>query len=418
MNGHPSDKPGRASRLLGAAAIAVSAASLLAGYEFLRSASQSLYIGAYGAKNLPVVMALAPVGTLLFIWGYGWLLSVAGAARATVLTCLVSAAALVACHAGVTAGYRPAVGLLYILREAYIVLLVEQVWAFINSTLPQREGRRLNGPICGVASLGAIGGGLAVHAWVGRVGSVNLVLFGALSLLPTALGALLAYRVAGEPEPAPGEAHGRQGHLGVRVLWRDPLLRVLALVVIASQIVSTVFDLQLSRFVETALPVADERTRWFGRFYAGLNGGSALFQFVVTPLLLAMAPLRWVHAAIPLTHLACAIVALVCPSLRSAAVALTAFKVLDYSIFRGAKELLYVPLSYDARYRAKELIDAFGYRFAKGGTSAILAVAGRLVAIPVAALALTAAVASAAWLALSPRLSRPPRQGSERAEDL
>jgi AAA family ATP:ADP antiporter len=285
---------------------------------------------------------------------------------------------------------------------------VEQIWAFINSTLPEHEGRRLNGPICGVASLGAIGGGLAVQGWVRSVGSVNLVLFGALSLLPTALGAIAAYRAAGEPEPAPFETHGQQGHLGLRVLWHDPLLRVLALVVIASQIVSTVFDLQLSRFVETALPVADERTRWFGRFYAGLNGGSALFQFVVTPLLLATASLRLVHAVIPLTHVALAVAALVCPSLWSAAAALAVFKVLDYSVFRGAKELLYVPLSFDARYRSKELIDAFGYRFAKGGASAILAVAGRMVAIPVATLAATAALASVAWLALSPGLCRRP----------
>ena len=412
MNQQPPSESGRAARLLAAVSIALSAAFLLAGYEFLRSASQSLYIGAYGAKNLPVAMALAPVGTLLFIWGYGWLLSVAGAARATVLTCLAAAAAMVACHAAMTAGSRLAVGLLYVLRESYIVLLVEQIWAFINSTLREREGRRLNGPICGVASLGAIGGGLAVQAWVRSVGSVNLVLFGALSLLPTALGAMAAYRAAGEPEPAPDEAHGRQGHLGLRVLWRDPLLRVLALVVIASQVVSTVFDLQLSRFVETALPVADERTRWFGSFYVGLNVGSALFLFVVAPLLLAVAPLRLVHTVIPLTHVTLAVTALVCPSLRSAAAALAVFKVLDYSVFRAAKELLYVPLSFDARYRAKALIDAFGYRFAKGGASAILAVAGRVAAIPVAALAAVAALASGVWLALVPGLRRRPHAGS------
>jgi ATP/ADP translocase len=46
-----------------------------------------------------------------------------------------------------------------------------------------------------------------------------------------------------------------------------------------------------------------------------------------------------------------------------------AFKTLDYSLFRGAKELVYLPLSFDGRYRTKELIDVFGYRSGKAVSS-------------------------------------------------
>ena len=56
----------------------------------------------------------------------------------------------------------------------------------------------------------------------------------------------------------------------------------------------------------------------------------------------------------------------------SAGLAYMAFKVIDYSVFRAAKELLYIPLSFDRRYRAKELIDVFGYRFGKGGMSLLV----------------------------------------------
>ena len=44
------------------------------------------------------------------------------------------------------------------------------------------------------------------------------------------------------------------------------------------------------------------------------------------------------------------------------ALAFFLFKAFDYSIFRAAKEVLYVPLSFDERYRAKEIIDVLGYR--------------------------------------------------------
>ena len=48
---------------------------------------------------------------------------------------------------------------------------------------------------------------------------------------------------------------------------------------------------------------------------------------------------------------------------------MVAFKCIDYSLFRAAKELLYIPLSYDAKYRTKGIIDVFAYRFGKGAAS-------------------------------------------------
>ena len=44
----------------------------------------------------------------------------------------------------------------------------------------------------------------------------------------------------------------------------------------------------------------------------------------------------------------------------------------DYSLFRASKELIYLPLSFSARYRAKEFIDVFGYRTGKGGSSLVV----------------------------------------------
>jgi AAA family ATP:ADP antiporter len=385
--------------------IALAASFLLFGYEFIRSVSQSLYIGAYGAARLPVVMAAAPVGTLLLIVFYGRLLSRTGPRLAILLTTLLSAGIILGCCQAIREGSRVATGVLYVFREAYIVLLVEQVWSFINSTLCQGEGRKLNGPICGVASLGAIAGGLAVKHFAVGFGSVNLLVLAAVSLVPTGVCAALAYYYGGEPQPAAGEAHGAQGHLGLRALLRSTVLRDLALIVIATQVVSTVLDLQVSRYIETALPRPDERTRWFGGFYATLNIGAAVFQFILAPLLLARLRLRVIHLTIPLVHATLCVASLVWPSLTAAAAALMMFKVLDYSLFRAAKELVYVPLSFDARYRAKELIDAFGYRLAKGGASLGLVVANRLMTVPAVALPGIALVALVAWIPLAAQLT-------------
>ena len=78
-------------RLLSAFFIAAASSFLLCGYEFVRSVSQSLYIGAFGAARLPLVMALGPLGTLGLVALYGLLLSYAGARRAILYSSLVAA---------------------------------------------------------------------------------------------------------------------------------------------------------------------------------------------------------------------------------------------------------------------------------------------------------------------------------------
>lgn len=399
----------RADRLAAAAAIALAAAFLLCGYEFVRAVSTSLFIEAYGAKNLPYVMALGPVATLAMIYGYARLLSATGPRTAVLTTAAVSALIVLGCFAGIRAGTRPAAAALYVFREAYIVLLVEQIWSFINSTVRAEEGGKLNGPVCGIASLGAIAGGLLVHRYATVIGSAHLLLLAAASFAPMALFALAAYRAAGEPAPAPEEAHGRHGHLGARTVLRDPVLWRLALLIALTQVVSTVADLQFSRYLEAALPQKDLRTQWLGKFYAQLNLGSAACQFIIAPLLLAWVSHRVIHRCIPLVHLALAAAVFVAPGLATAAACYLVFKMLDYSVFRAVKELLYIPLSFDARYRAKELIDAFGYRASKGITSGALAVIGRYIALPLAVFPAVIAAALAGWLVVVAQLTRRPK---------
>jgi ATP/ADP translocase len=49
-----------------------------------------------------------------------------------------------------------------------------------------------------------------------------------------------------------------------------------------------------------------------------------------------------------------------------------AFKSIDYSFFRITKEMLYLPLSSEVRFRTKQLIDVLGYRLSKGGASSVI----------------------------------------------
>jgi AAA family ATP:ADP antiporter len=395
-----------------AAGLTIGAAAffLISGYEFARSASYSLYIGAYGAERLPFVMALSPLGTLAFVYSYSRVLSRMGSRLTLFLCAIASAAAMVLCYLLVDAGLSMAVAALYVVREAYIVLLIEQYWSFINSTLTQEQARRFNGPILGIASVGGILGGLAVGAWAQTVGSELLILFAAASLLPAAGLCWLAHHLGGDPV-ADAEASEQQGYLALGLFGQHRTLILLAALIVTTQIVATALDIRLGMLAQEAMPDTDERTSYFGYLNAAVNGSAFVLQFLVAPLLLRRVPLFLIFLAIPVVHLVTCSLLAIQPSLAVGAAAYLLFKALDYSIFRASKEILYIPLPFDARYRAKEVIDAFGYRASKGGTSGLLALAGAAFGkLPVVAYPVIALAAVMAWLTLVIKLV--PRAGS------
>lgn len=354
----------------------VAAGFLLGGYELVRSVSVSLFIEAYGAHRLPIVMALSPVGLFVMLWGYGKLISWRGARQTLLCTSLLAGLGILGCYFAVVAKWSIALGVLYVLREAYIVLIIEQYWSFINSTLNEGQGKKYNGPICGIASVGAIGGGMLVGGLAQQLGSEYLLLFAALSLVPAAGMAWWAYGLGGEPVAK--ETHRSCGNLGLGLFRNNRTLVYLALLIGVTQAISAALDLRFSGLLELAKPVKDERTAFMGNFYALLNGFAFLFQFVVAPLVLRFLSLRWVHLLMPAIQVVTCMVLLVYPTLLTGAIAYLTFKVLDYSVFRSAKEVLYIPMSFDARYRAKEVIDAFGYRGAKGVLSGAFFLAGAI----------------------------------------
>ena len=391
------------------AAIAISSAAafVLFGYEFIRSVSSSLFIDAYGAENLSRGMVAIPPSMIVMLYCYGRLLSRQGATRALAITSLFSAILILACYAALVRGMHFAAAIIYVFREAYIVIVIEQFWSFVNSVLTTEQAKRINGPFCAVASMGSFVGGKLVSRWAEVLGSETLLLFTAASLVPTAVFGVIAYRFGGEPKPSEEEAGGKLGHLGLGTLFRSRYLLFIGVLILSTQVVSTVLDLRFNGLVETEIPDKDMRTAFFGDVYGNLGLIAGILQLVVVPLALRFVALRVIHLGVPMVHLISSLVLTISPSLRSGTAAYMIFKALDYSIFRAAKELFYMPLSYDSRYRAKQINDSFGYRFAKGGSAGVIELVRLGVkTIPGIAFSITAMIAAMVWTPIAFKLTR------------
>jgi AAA family ATP:ADP antiporter len=392
---------------------------LLSGYEFVRSPSNTLFQKAYGAENFALVMSFLPVMLIIAVGGYNLLLTRLKPRKTLLLITLLSAFLLAACQQAIVHGFVVAAAILYLLRETYVTLILEQYWSYLDSVQKESEAKRNNSIFMGMVSLGAMLGGFIVSLVAQKIGTVTLPLMAALTTLPAAVLAHWAFRYTGEPAPeVQTEAAHEMGvdRFGIEPFRKIPALRSLFLLVLCSQGVSTIFYLMFQKQLQISLPSSDAQTAFSGMFYASLNALSLVFQFIITPLVLRRVSKRAVQLMIPSLHIATAVLFILRPGIETAAIAFALFKSLDYSLFRSSKELLYLPLSFDARYRAKEWIDVVGYRISKGGTSLGLVVLQKIGLMGPNGLPFVAFGACAAWVYVAGRLTK--KQGEPAAAPL
>lgn len=392
--------------------MAMAAMFTLAGYEFIRSASTVLFKSAYGAENLPLVMAAMPLVVFLGVALYSRILTQLGPRRTLVVTSLGSGLLIFACYLLVLNGSKTITPVLYLLKELYIVLLIEQYWSYINSSLSSDGAKKLNGPITGIAGIGGAIGGTLVGITATSWGTETMLLLASISLIPAALVSNFTYLRYGEPEaPPPNE---QSGQMGWGLFRENKTLAYLLAIVLISQVVSAVLDLKFQGLLSLEFQGSqDEETAFQGKFWGTLNTSVLVLQFLLVPLLMSFVSLRLIHIMMPLIHLSAITIAVISPSILTVGIAFFLFKAFDYSLFRASKEVLYVPLGYDERYRAKEIIDVFGYRTGKG-VSSVGIVALQKAGVVMSTLYLPIAlVATAAWLALIFPLTRHAKATSE-----
>ena len=348
----------------------------LAGYEFIRSPATVLFKNAYGAENLPLVMAAMPVVVFSGVALYGWILSHLGSRRTLLVTSLGSGLLIFACYLAVLNGSKIITPILFLTKELYIVLLIEQYWSYINSSLSSNTAKKLNGPITGIAGLGAVVGGKLVGVTAQPLGTESMLLIAALLLIPAAFVSNLTYRRYGEPAAPPVSDDAKPHYMGWQLFKQNRTLASLLFIVLATQVVAAVLDLKFQTLLTSDyVGQTDSETAFQGNFWGNVNLVSLTLQFVGAPLLLSLVALRWVHLMLPLVHITAITIAMIEPTVFTVGMAFLLFKAFDYSIFRAAKEVLYIPLGFDARYRAKEVIDVFCYRTGKGGSSLLIALA-------------------------------------------
>jgi ATP/ADP translocase len=255
----------------------------------------------------------------------------------------------------------------YAWKDIYVLLMLKQLWSMIHSTIPAARAKYLYGCIYGMGTLGAIGGSLIPSFLAVSLGSERILFL----TLPIYLLMISSYTMAFQrsavksstfetdltPNPKAGEA--------LSLIRRSPILTTLLLLVIFMQVSVGLMEYQFNAHLELNILEKDLRTAYCGRLVGLVNLLSLALQFLGGFILVRFLGLRRSHFLIPLLLCSSALFSLAIPTFAALSFSYVLLKATDFSLFGVIREMLYVPLALDEKYRAKAIIDVFAYRTSK-----------------------------------------------------
>lgn len=348
---------------------------IMGDYGIVRPVSHSIFLSVYGSHFFPYVwLAIVPFNFLI-IELYNRYLPKIGIHK--MFYTILGSIFLINTGASLFMAKIPAFAFFfYIWKEIYVMLLFQQLWSVIHSTIKMDQAKYLYGVIFACGGLGGILGNSLPGYFAVKMGSANLLL-GSLPLL-VVLGLAFFYLMKNSQVSQQADKVAPQGPQitnfwqGVTAIRNSKYLTFILAIVVVMQVTTTLIYYQFNAALENSILVQDMRTEYCGRVFGIANIFSLSLQLFGSFLLIHFLGLRRSHLAMPLLLAFNAIGSLFFPTFAMISAAFVTIKAFDFSLFGVLKEMLYIPLKQDEKFQAKAIIDVFAYRSSKAVASCLI----------------------------------------------
>ena len=145
-----------------------------ADYSIIRPVSNSLFITKYGTQFFPFAWVISIPLNLLLVGIYNKYLPKLGCLK----TYLVVASSIIAINCSCALFIKQfsfLIFFLYIWKEIYIMLMFQQLWSIIHSTVSLKRAKYLYGIFLGAGGVGSLLGSLLPGFFAVKVGSESLL---------------------------------------------------------------------------------------------------------------------------------------------------------------------------------------------------------------------------------------------------
>ena len=347
---------------------------ILADYSIVYPVSNSLFISTYGTHFFPYAWLVSIPLNLLLVGLYNKYLPKFGCLK----TYLIVAGSIVTINyscALLIKQYSFLSFYLYVWKDIYVMLMFQQLWSVIHSTVPLKRAKYLYGIFFGVGGLGSLAGSLLPGFFAVKVGSEFLLYMTLpLYLCLTAAFILTLKQSNTEASLELEEKKGTRDALlhGIQLILNSRVLVFIALSILFMQLSATLIDYQFNTFLEKTIIGKDLRTEYTGRMQAIGLSFTVFMQFFGTYLLVQRVGIKRLHIAFPSILCIMSVLCFLFPCFGIVTFTVILLRSYNSSLFSIIKEMLYIPLNSDQKFRAKAFIDVFLFRFAKIFASLII----------------------------------------------
>lgn len=256
--------------------------------------------------------------------------------------------------------------LFFIWTAVFNLFAVTVFWSYMADVFDNEDAKKVYGYIGAGGTIGALTGPIITRLLAERVGVANLLLVSAafLALCLVCILKLRPWAILRERRHGAASGEGAMGGsmlAGLALVWRDPLLRALAMLMFFGVGVGT---LLYNEQAAIARHLAHDATRT--TYYAGLDLGVNLLTIIVQVFLTrwllrryGVAPLLLIPAMAILIGFA-VLSASPLPALIWVVQVMT--RAGEFSLAKPARETLYTRVDRESRYKAKAVIDTVVYR--------------------------------------------------------
>ena len=255
----------------------------------------------------------------------------------------------------------------FIWAAVFNLFAVSVFWSFMADVFSNENAKKVYGYIGAGGTIGALLGPVITRSLVQRIGVGDLLLV-SVAFLSLCLFCILMLRPwAVRREQELGEASGEQAMggsvwAGLRLVWSNPLLRALAMLMFFGVGVGTLLYNEQAAIARKFFIEDDARTAYYANIDLAVNTLTILVQVFLTRWLLRR------HGVAPLLLLP-AIAILIGFSLLTlsplpllVAVIQVVTRAGEFSLAKPARETLYTRVDRESRYKAKAVIDTVVYR--------------------------------------------------------
>ncbi len=349
---------------------------ITAEYAIIRPVSNSIFVQAYGADGFPYAwLAIVPLNWVV-VSAYNRFLPRLG--------CFKMFVTIISIVMGLNVVFGLFLQKIYALpfifycwKEVYVLLMFQQLWSVIHSTMKIDRAKYLYGLFFASGGVGGVLGSMIPGFFAVKFGSERLLF---LSLPIYGLMAAVFWRLVknsglihGEKHLTEGIPHQKTGMLhGLKLIKSSSLLQFILLIVIAMQLVATLCDYQFNATLQNIITDKDLRTEYVGRVMGIVNTATVCFQLVGAFLLVHFLGLKRSHIFVPIVLALSVAGSLFFPVIGLITFSYITVKSFDFSLFGVIKEMLYIPMKVDEKFRAKAIIDVFAYRSSKAFGSLLI----------------------------------------------